>query len=249
MINIKKVVGANITENNRGNGIDNKKNYDIDMSNLGIISDGIKVVLFGCNLMKYLVAKAKDTGYLSHQERLSILYVFGHLGDEGKDFVHVVMGFTMNYQYHVTQKFILKMPAKPVSCIKLREQYKMITAEYGCSCMFKRTKDCYPSPVIHAIRDNNSDSHDITIPTSRTISKEKQNHVYDELNIHVRVQELASKIVELKKQQRGIEKSVKKVEQDLAIIYDNARVDCMEIDMGMLVRKRTDSGWSWTIDF
>lgn len=91
------------------------------------------------------------------------------------------------------------MPAKPISCIKLREQYKMITAEYGCSCKYKRTKDCYPSPVIHAIRDNNDENHSITIPVSRSISQEKKNQVYDELNIHVRVQELAGKIVELKK--------------------------------------------------
>lgn len=42
---------------------------------------------------------------------------------------------------------------------------------------------------------------------------------------------------------------MKKAEQDLSIIYDNAGVDCMEIDMGMLVRKRADEGWMWTIYF
>mgnify|MGYP006074156915 FL=1 len=110
-----------------------------------------------------LTGYVEDTGfrgyhiwlsYLSHFERLSVLYVFGHKGDEGKEFVHTVMGFTLNYQYSITQKFITKLPEKPVSCVKLREQYKLITAEYGCNCNFKRTKNCYPSPVLHAIKDS-----------------------------------------------------------------------------------------------
>ena len=41
--------------------------------------------------------------------------------------------------------------------MKLREQYKLITAEYGCSCNFKRTKNCYPSPVLHAIKNSGED--------------------------------------------------------------------------------------------
>ena len=55
------------------------------------------------------------------------------MGDEGREFVHTVMAFTLNYQYDTTEKFILKIPEKPISCAKLREQYKLITAEYGCS--------------------------------------------------------------------------------------------------------------------
>lgn len=62
------------------------------------------------------MSKAATTGYLSHFERLSVLYVFGHMGDEGKEFVHTVMGFTLNYQYSITQKFITKLPEKPVLC-------------------------------------------------------------------------------------------------------------------------------------
>ena len=29
---------------------------------------------------------------------------FAHLGEDGKNFVHTVMEFTLNYQYHVTEK-------------------------------------------------------------------------------------------------------------------------------------------------
>ena len=84
--------------------------------------------MLSCNLIRFLCQKAKTVHYLNHCERLSILYVFGHLGEEGKEFIHKIMSFTLNYSYQVTQKFILKCPEKPVSCLKLREQYKQISA-------------------------------------------------------------------------------------------------------------------------
>lgn len=245
--NLKRVIAGNISEMEKADLAGTQKivlNYEA----LGELEDSVKVVLEGCNLMKYLVHKSMSTGYLSHFERLSILNVFGHVGTEGKEFVHKVMSFTLNYQYAVTQKFITRIPEKPISCIKLRDQYKQVTAEYGCSCVFKRTKNCYPSPVIHALRQSNDENREVTIPTSRTLSAAKKDTVYEELNVHVRVQDLAEKIVELKKQRRGIEKSIKKVEKDLVLMFDQANVDCMEVDMGMLIRRKRGDGYEWIIE-
>ena len=76
------------------------------MEAFGEIEEGIAEILGKCNLMRYLCQKAVKTGYLSHAERLSILYVFGHLGSEGHEFVHLLMSHLLNYQYNVTDKFI-----------------------------------------------------------------------------------------------------------------------------------------------
>lgn len=248
--NIKRVIGANISDVREDKTINmpEQKEIRIDYEKLGDISEGIKAVLEGCSLMKYLVSKSVNTGYLSHFERLSILNVFGHVGNAGKEFVHLVMSFTINYQYNTTQKFIDRLPEKPISCIKLRDQYKLITAEFGCGCVFKRTKNCYPSPVIHALKNGVEDNRDITLPTSRTVSASKKESVYEELNIHTKVQSLAEKIVELKKQKRGIDKSVKKVEKELCEAFDNAGVDCMEVEMGLLVRRKKDNEYEWLIE-
>lgn len=246
--NLKRVIGANISEETISNPNEQKKIIEMDFSELGQLSGSVLEVLKGCTLMQYLVNKAMRTGYLNHFERLSVLNVFGHVGEDGKEFVHKVMSYTLNYKYHVTQRFVQKIPEKPISCIKLRDQYKQVTAEYGCSCMFKRTKDCYPSPVIHALRKNDEENHDITIPTSRTISEAKKETVYEELNLHVKVQELAAKVAELKKQKRGIDKALRKVEQELNIVFDNAGVDCMEVDLGMLIRKKNGDGYDWVIE-
>lgn len=156
---------------------------DADLSCFGAVPETVRIVLERCNLIRYLCQKAAATGYLSHFERLSVLYVFGHLGDDGKEFVHTVMGFTLNYQYNITQKFILKLPAKPVSCVKLREQYK-----------------------------------------------------------------LTRQIVELKKQRRGLDKVIGKVEEELEKIFDNAGIDCIETEMGMLVRRKKTDGYEWLIE-
>lgn len=224
-----------------------KKEVDYDMTPLGEISPSVKEVIDKCNLMRYLCQKAIKTNYLTHFERLSILHVFGHLGSEGKEFVHKIMSFTINYQYNVTNKFILKMPEKPISCIKLREDYKKITAEIGCSCAFKRTKNCYPSPVLHAI-SHSPEVGEVTLPTSRSITKEKEKTVINEINIHVKSQELATKILDYKRQKRGLDKNISKLEKELSDIFDIAQIDVLEIEMGLLKRKRVVGGYEWVIE-
>ena len=214
----------------------------------GELTVNVHEVLAHCSLMKYLCIKAKRTGYLTHFERMSVLHVFGHLGEEGKEFVHDVMQLTMNYQYNTTQRFIERLPHKPISCGKLREQYKKVSAEVGCSCSFKRTKNCYPSPVLYALSLSKDVQEDITIPTSRSLSTKKEKTVIDELNVHKKAQELAGRILELRKQQRAIDKNVAKVERELEKIYDSVGTDVLEIEMGMLVRRKKADGYEWVIE-
>ena len=159
------------------------------------------------------------------------------------------MSYTLNYQYQVTDRFIHKIPQKPISCIKLREQYRQITAEIGCTCNFKRTKNCYPSPVLHAITSADTENGQITIPASRTLSKEKEKNIYEEINVYKKVQELAGKILEMKRQKRGIDKNISKVERELETIYDGMKTDCLEVEMGLLCRrKKSDGSYEWLIE-
>lgn len=221
---------------------------ELDEACFSNLPASINAVLEHCNLMKYLCYKANKTGYLSHFERLSVMYVFGHLGDEGKEFIHTLMGMTLNYQFQTTDKFISKIPDKPISCVKLREQYKSITAEYGCSCSFKRSKNCYPSPVLHAIALSPDIAENITVPVSRTLTKENEQKVIDELNIHKKAEELAVKILEMKKQKRKLDSSITKVENELSKIFDNQKIDCLEIEMGLLVRRKIEERYEWVIE-
>lgn len=211
------------------------------------MNEAVRTVLNSCNLLRYLCQKAKTTHYLPHFERLTILYVFGHLGEEGKEFVHKVMSFTLNYSYQTTQKFILRCPEKPVSCLKLRDQYKQISAETGCSCNFKRTKNCYPSPVLHALKKA-EESGDITMPLSRSLPANKQDVLKEEINAGAKAQSIAEKMMELRKQRRHIDKTIKKYEKELADIFDDSKTDSMEIKMGLLVRRKNGEKTEWMIE-
>lgn len=241
---IKKVLAANTGFQEKRVG----RTVDENLEAFPDISENVREVLKKCNLMRYLCQKSAKTGYLTHFERMSILYVFAHLGEDGKQFIHTVMAFTLNYQYNVTDRFISKCPEKPISCIKLREQYKKITAEYGCSCTFKRTRNCYPSPVMHAISRSNDLQDDITLPISRSITQEKKQKVIDEINIHKKALELARKIQDYKKQKRNLDNNIQKIEKELSSIFDDVQTDCLEIELGMLVRRPKANGYEWLIE-
>lgn len=225
-----------------------KKEVDKDLKVFGDIGDNVREVLDKCNLMRYLCQKSAKTSYLSHFERLTVLYVFGHMGDEGKDFIHRVMSLTLNYSYNTTEKYIQRRPDSPVSCVKLQDQYKMITAEIGCNCNFKKTKGCYPSPVLHAISHAQDDHTDITLPTPRTLTKENTSKVMDEINIHKKAQQLISRISEFRKQQRATDRNIRSLERELSALFDSAGVDALETDAGMLVRRRKENGYEWVIE-
>lgn len=93
--------------------------------------------------------------------------------------------------------------------------------------------------IFHAIKKNSEESSDITLPVSRHVSEEKKQAVY---------QELAEKIVEFRRQKKGIDKSIEKIEKELHAIFDNARIDCMEVSMGMLVRRKKGENYEWVIE-
>lgn len=212
---------------------------DEDISVFGELPSAVTEVLSRCNLIRYLCRKSLDTGYLTHFERLTVLYVFGHMGDDGREFIHQVMRYTMNYRYNVTEKFIRKCPEKPISCVKLRDQYRQITAEIGCSCTFKRRANCYPSPVLHTISKSEENPELITLPVSSTLTKVKKQEVADKLNIHKNTQRILSEIVDLKKQKRKIDSLIKKQEKELEKIFDEAGIDRLEIEMGTLIKVKT----------
>ena len=215
---------------------------------LGELTENIRSILSGCSLMRYLCKKAKSTGYLTHFERLSVLYVFGHVGNEGHEFIHQVMGYTLNYNENVTEKFIRKCPEKPISCPKLREQYARLSAELGCGCNFKRRAKCYPSPVLHAVKHSNDAADQITLPITQSVDKQAQEELLDEVNIHKKAQLVATKIIEQKRQKRNLEKSIEKMEKELDKIFDDAKIESLDLEMGVLVRRKNEKGSEWLIE-
>lgn len=243
---VKRIISSNRQTEQVGDAAVSKE-VDRDLQEFGEIGEAVRIVVNSCNLLRYLCQKARKTHYLIHFERLTILYVFGHMGDDGKEFIHKVMSFTLNYSYQITQKFILHCPEKPVSCLKLREQYRQISAETGCSCNFRRTKNCYPSPVFHALK-NAEESSQITMPVSRTIPAAQQQILKEEINAGTAVQSIAEKLIELRRQRRSLDKAIERSERELSRIFDDNNTDGMEIKAGLLVRRKREDRTEWVIE-
>jgi hypothetical protein len=102
--------------------------------------------------------------------------------------------------------------------------------------------------VLHAISLSTDEAEQVTLPVSQTLTKEKSQHITKEINIHKKAQALAVKILELKKQRRGIDNSVRKVERELELIFDEEKTDSLELEMGLLVRRKIESGYEWLIE-
>lgn len=198
----------------------------------------IQSVLSGCNVINYLVNKARETHYLNNSERVTLLYTFGHLGQEGKEFLHKVISNCINYDYEYTEKKIRKMKSFPISCPKIREKHEDIALDLGCNCVFKIPSTGYPSPVLHAFKQPKTWP---PLTAGSTITQEN-NIIPDDINAKLK------SYIELRKQLAGVEKSIQRIETDMGSYFDKAGTDTIVTEYGVLERrKKAGNKCEWII--
>lgn len=202
----------------------------------------VKNLLSGCKIINYLVNKAQDTHYLDNSERVTLLYTLGHLGEEGKSFLHKVISNCINYDYDFTEKQIKKIKPYPISCARIREKHEDFALDVGCDCTFKLPPKGYPSPILHAF--NQPKAWPITevppLEKSTEVSLEK-GISRDEINGWLK------KYIELKKQLRGVEKSISRIEQEMGSCFNRLGADDVETDYGILMRRKSGDNFDWII--
>lgn len=201
----------------------------------------VKPVVAKCALVRFLILKAEDTQYLTHQDRLSLLHVLAHLGEEGTEYLHKVMACCLNYNWHITQKHIDRLPGKPISCNRLREKYQELTAALRCNCRFKLLPKNYPSPVLHAAKQGKEKLMKLPLVEENSFIPLSGNNASQ-------AEEILQKMQNLRKQQQGIENSLKKNEQQLQALFDRLETDRLVIESGTLVRRRVKDKIKWIIE-
>lgn len=193
------------------------------------IPENLKNLINKCNVLKYLYNKAKNEGELNHQERLVILYTFGHLNEEGKNFIHYIMSKCNNYDFKYTQKWINKLDKfkNPISCVKIREWLNYITPSVGCYCDFNLKQNQYPTPILHINPEFSKDSNNI-----------KTNLLNEEVimnkDYYEKVNDLLKEYLESKKEKRLIEEKIKNLEDEIIGIFEKEKVDSIETEYGKL---------------
>jgi len=171
-----------------------------------------------------------------------LLYTIGHLGDDGKTFLHKVISNCLNYDYEFTEKQIRKVKSYPISCARIREKHESIAFERGCDCHLKLPPKGYPSPILHAFNQPK------TWPLNRLPGEEKSAPASwekgisrDEINGKLR------RYIELKRQLTGVEKSISRVEEEMTAYFDQLATDNVETDYGILARRKSGDKFEWII--
>lgn len=210
-------------------------------------------VLENCAVVRYIAEKSYKTKYLVHYERMLILQVFGCLGKEEVGSVHEIIRHCMNYRPTVTQRFIDKRLSKPISCNRIREKFPHLTAELGCNCFFKLNKNQYASPVLHVATSKKgveNKKNEEEGPLIMPIVEEEKNEVRDmkSLDEAKKAEELIEKMKELRKQQRGIAKSIKRCEQQLEDIIRKSGTKQIETEKGLLRKIQENGENKWVIE-
>lgn len=135
---------------------------------------GVKEMINGCEILKHLVNKARDTNYLNHYERICLLYTLTFAGDEGIKYLHTVMGYCLNYDFYHTQRHIDRRRESPISCARIME-YFFELAETMCKCKFKLPPHSYPSPVLYMLEaEINSVSNQRIFPDKKPEKSSEQ---------------------------------------------------------------------------
>lgn len=199
-------------------------------------------VLAGCAVVRHLYRKARATGWLSHGERLLMLYSLGHLGSESEAAIHQVMSFTMNYNRKVTQRWFESRRDHPISCIRVQESFSGLSAGVVCDCRLRSPRGGYPSPVLHALAASEVDAF------RRTAEEQGRQRLKGHPVERAEAERLLGRLAELRRQQRGIEQAIAEVHSLLAALMDATGGDRLDLSSGTLVRERQEGGWSFRME-
>lgn len=219
----------------------------IDVAELMPLEEGIDKVLRGCAIMRNLCAQVCKTGFLRHNERVHLLYVFGHMGERGRQYLHQVMKWTYNYRYEITQRYISRILDRPIGCNRLRENYADRPFVSGCACDFPMVEGTYPSPVLHAVA-READPR-VTLPRQQHVRPGDLQEDAGAFQTHGQLLELAEQMLMLNKEKNQLEDEVEKCQAQLSVIFDRLKVDRFEIGIGTLVRERRQGGgYQWRVE-
>ncbi|MEW6618765.1 MAG: CRISPR-associated primase-polymerase type A1 [bacterium] len=211
--------------------------------------ESIQKVIQGCNVLRFLVNKAKETKDLNHYERLVLLYSLGHLGDEGKRYIHYVMSHCLNYSFHITQRWCNRLQYSPISCPKIRDWLSNITPAIGCYCEFKLPEGGYPSPVLYA---NPNATKQMGMKKDAIVSQHQPVYIKEEkptaLAEGESIDEIVKRYIELKKHKRTIELDLQKQEHRLNSLFDTKKTDSILTEFGVLNRINQEDKTIWMIE-
>ena len=205
-----------------------------------------------CVALRLLVEKLQNVRHLQHFERVTLLYSFGQLGDEGAEFLHAAIGLCYDYDPEVTNNFIRKKRPFPISCPRVIEKHGDLMKGGRCACSFQKKfkGEAYPTPLLHVMSERDlfgeeegreSRPKKLSAPKAQQVdSKTRQERV--------ELETLLKQFIELRRNLRGVQRSLDSVSDAMSNLFDERKVDSLETSHGLLTRVRRGDGWDWTLE-
>ncbi|MFN7961579.1 MAG: CRISPR-associated primase-polymerase type A1 [Thermoanaerobaculia bacterium] len=193
-------------------------------------------MLEGCHVLGYLARRARETSYLNHRERSSLLCTLGHLGEEGAAALHVIIRHTYNYRREVTQRHIERLPAFPMSCPKLKEMHPQAAALGGCTCDFSTRGRAYPTPLLLALKPSQIPAFQASAQSSGSGSSAAAPPPEASVTAGGEAEQQVRRLAELKRHRRGLEAAIERTERELDQIFERAGTDRLVLTLGVLKR-------------
>jgi Tfp pilus assembly protein PilF len=214
----------------------------------------IKLLMQKCNVIKFLSDKAKESGHLTHDERVVVLYILGHLGEIGRRYLHIVIGQCSDYDYQFTEKQIMGLRTYPISCPRIRERLPDITSSVVCDCQFPEIEGSYPTPVRHVedslvpkVIDSQRQKPEMTptlniketsLPTTTKGKIQKDRPTIDDV---------LTQYIELRKSIQELDTRLKQKEDELAVLFEATGKEKVQTSLGELTREIKDRRNIWKI--
>jgi group II intron reverse transcriptase/maturase len=143
----------------------------------------VSQVVEKCRVINHLISKARDTHYLTHYERLCLLYTLSFAGDRGCDYLHKVISYCINYDPRYTQQQIDRRKGSPISCARIMEYFPELTQSLSCSCKFQLPPKSYPSPILYLVQSEIERAYGNTEENKKksdTLQDKEEQHTPDE---------------------------------------------------------------------
>ncbi|MEQ8169003.1 MAG: CRISPR-associated primase-polymerase type A1 [Candidatus Eremiobacterota bacterium] len=118
--------------------------------NISESSDGrLQVLLEKCNVLKYLVKKARSEYYLSRKEMMVLSYILGYTGEKGIEYYHWILSYCKDYDRNIAQTFLDTLRPNPMGCSRIKYWLPGIVSKVDCNCTFDMSKGRYATPLLH----------------------------------------------------------------------------------------------------
>lgn len=201
-------------------------------------------MIAGCRVLGHLMKRVEETSYLNHKERTTLLCTLGHLGGEGRDALHSIIGKTYNYRREVTDRHIDRLLEYPISCPRVRELHPEAVAGGLCQCPSGGRGKAYPSPVLQVLQP-----FEVAVfrrPTKAmkagpTRAKPEKAPGGGAEAARSPMEDMVRKLAELRRHRRGLDAAIRRLTEQLAEVFDAEDQESLVLSMGTLRKDSADA--------